>query len=65
MCEIVELDVRRKKKVSRVARRGRPEATTHILVPNERLSQLREFWLQLKADIRAEADSTPQHLLRR
>jgi hypothetical protein len=64
MCEIVELDVRRKKKVSRVARRGDLQATTYVLVPNERLSQLREFWLQLKAEI-AEADTTPQHLLRR
>ena len=65
MCDVVDISARRKKSGSIAARPSGDPATTHVLVPSERLSQLREFWMQLKADIDAEVDATPQHLLRR
>lgn len=65
MCEIVEINTRRKKSVSIAAELPGSVATTHVLVPSERLQQLREFWIQLKADIQAEAGSPVQQLIRR
>ena len=65
MGELIELQSRVKKSTASGSAAYGPPAATFVLVPNERLSRLREFWAALKSDIAADADETPQHLIRR
>jgi hypothetical protein len=65
MGEIVELQSRAGKVgASKSETLGSP-AATFVLVPSQRFSDLRQFWIDLKADIAAEAEETPQHPIRR
>jgi hypothetical protein len=65
MCQIVDIGTWSKKRVSTPASKLGPTAATYVLVPNERLSQLRQFWIDLKAEIEAEDESALQALSRR
>lgn len=65
MCEVVEITAWRKKSARTEAQLSGPAATTFVMVPNERLSRLRDFWSQLKADIADQADEANQVLMRR
>jgi hypothetical protein len=65
MGELIELRNRAKKRTTTKPDTLGSSATTFVLVPSQRFSDLRKFWMDLKADIAADADDTPQHLIRR
>ena len=53
MGEIVELAGRQRKRARRRAAAAARPAMPIVFVPNERLSRLRDFWTELKAEIAA------------
>ena len=61
MGELVELRSRSRTSNAPQAGAFRPSAHTFVLIPNERFSDLRQFWIDLKADI-AEVDEPSHHL---
>ncbi len=65
MGDLVELRNRPRKAVTPKADAFASSAATFVLIPSERFSDLRQFWIDLKADIAAESDENPQHLIRR
>lgn len=64
MGELVELQSWTRKSTAPKDDALRPSADTFVLIPSERFSDLRRFWIDLKADI-AESDEAPQPLIRR
>ena len=64
MGELVELRSWARKSTVPKADALRSSADTFVLIPSERFSDLRRFWIDLKADI-AESDEAPQPLIRR
>ena len=65
MGELVELRSRVRKSTALSADALRSTADTFVLIPNERFSDLRQFWIDLKSDIAAESDDATQPLIRR
>jgi len=64
MGELVELRSRARKCAAGPAGAVRSTADTFVLIPNERFSDLRQFWIDLKADIAADSDEESPHLNR-
>jgi len=65
MCEIVNLSVYRAKHASSARQATVAPATTFVLIPSARLSKLREFWAELKAEISADEDPGLEPISRR
>lgn len=65
MCEIVSLSAYRAEHTSSVRHAAGVPATNFVLIPSARLSKLREFWAELKAELNADEDPGLEPISRR